>query len=474
MISLSNNTVKVQVTKVCSAPKKYYDAKDTIKSVNEEKRQANFLMGLSAVMAAAIIACSVLAANFSLGYEVKVNETVVGTVATKGDYYEVLDEVKTEVKNISDIEFETQGEESFSFEIVKRSSLTEKDELRENLKATSDEMAESFAILADGEFVAALSSEEEAKNILDTYLLRLVGDNENITAEFVKDVKVEKTYVPKNSIKTKEDVFSEFLAGKAISYEPQENETLSDIASKYNITEETIKETNNLTSNEIFGTTLVIYTGEPFLSVKTVEHITGEFEIPFETVSEEDKNLYRGRTEIDVKGICGTKYVDSYVTKIDGEVTEENIVEEKIIKEPVNQEQRVGTKEPPPSVGTGKFVMPTSGRLTSNYGSRWGRKHAGIDVAAKTGTPIYAADNGIVTEAQYKNNGYGNFIAIDHGNGFVTYYAHCSEIKISEGDVVAKGDLIATVGNTGRSTGPHLHFEVRLDGQSQNPLSYVK
>ena len=441
---MNTNTVKVQVKKIDNAPKKYYDANDETKHLNEEKKQAKFLMAISGVLATATIACSFLLANYSVGYEVTVNKTVVGTVATKGEYYEVLDEVKTEVKNIADMEFEPEGEENFKLEIVKRSNLTKKDELKENLKATSDEMAESFSIMADGEFLGALASEEDAKNILSTYLSSYTQGNENITAEFVEDVKVEKNYVPKNSIKTKEEVYEIFLAGKAVSGESHGSEIPP------------------------------IYMCEPILTVKTVEHVFGEFEIPFETVSEDDNTLYRGRTVIDVKGVCGTKYVDSYITKINGEVTEENIVKEDVLKEPVTQKQRVGTKEPPPSVGTGSFVMPTSGKLTSPYGSRWGRKHAGIDVAAKTGTPIYAADNGIVTEAQYKNNGYGNFIAIDHGNGFITYYAHCSEIKISKGDVVAKGDLIGTVGSTGRSTGPHLHFEVRLEGETQNPLNYVK
>lgn len=471
---MNTNTVKVQVKKVDSAPKKYYDAKDDTKILNEEKRQAKFLMGISGILAAATIACSILLVNFSWGYKVTIDKTVVGTVATKGEYYEVLDEVKTEVKNIADMDFEPEGEESFTFEIVKRSSLTEKDELAENLKATSNEMAESFSITADGEFLGALVLEEDAKNILDTYLSTFTQGNENIVAEFIADVKVEKNYVPKSSIKSKEEVYESFLAGKVVSYEPAAGESLSYIASKYNTTKETIKDTNNLESEEVFGKILDIYTGEPILSVKTVERVVGEFEIPYETVSTEDADLYRGRYEVDVKGVCGTKYVNSYITRINGEVTEEEIVEETVLKEPVNQVQRVGTKEPPPSVGTGSFSMPTSGKLTSPYGARWGRKHAGIDVAAKTGTPIYAADNGIVTEAQYKNNGYGNFISIDHGNGFVTYYAHCSEIKISKGDVVAKGDLIATVGNTGRSTGPHLHFEIRLDGESQNPYNYVK
>ncbi len=471
---MNTNTVKVQVKKVENAPKKYYDAKDDTKILNEEKRQAKFLMGISGVLAAATIACSILLVNFSWGYKVTIDKTVVGTVATKGEYYEVLDEVKTEVKNIADMDFEPEGEESFEFEIVKRSSLTEKEELAENLKATSNEMAESFSITANGEFLGALLLEEDAKNILNTYLSTFTQGNENIVAEFVEDVKVEKNYVPKNSIKTKEEVYESFLAGKTVTYEPQADETLEDIAKKYNTTVETVKETNGLENDEIFGKTLTIYTGEPLFSVKTVEHVFGEFEIPFETVSEDDSSLYRGRTEVDIEGVCGTKYVDSYITKINGEVTEEEIVEETVLSEPITQKQRVGTKEPPPSVGTGSFAMPTSGKLTSPYGSRWGRKHAGIDVAAKTGTPIYAADNGIVTEAQYKNNGYGNFISIDHGNGYVTYYAHCSEIKISKGDVVAKGDLIGTVGSTGRSTGPHLHFEIRLEGKTQNPLNYVK
>jgi len=149
-------------------------------------------------------------------------------------------------------------------------------------------------------------------------------------------------------------------------------------------------------------------------------------------------------------------------------------LENKIIKEPVAQIELVGTKTPPSSAGTGDFIMPVSGTLTSKYGKRWGRTHAGIDLGAKTGTPIYAADNGIVVESEYQSNGYGNIVKIDHQNGFVTYYAHCSSLYVKAGDVVAKGDKIAAVGNTGRSTGPHLHFEIRKNGEVQNPYLYVK
>ena len=145
-----------------------------------------------------------------------------------------------------------------------------------------------------------------------------------------------------------------------------------------------------------------------------------------------------------------------------------------IVSEPVTQIELVGTKEPPPSMGTGSFIMPASGRLTSPFGARWGRNHNGIDIAAKTGTPIYASDNGIVIESEYRNNGYGNIIKIDHQNGFVSYYAHCSELYANVGDVVAKGDLIAAIGNTGRSTGPHLHFEIRQDSVAKDPYNFIK
>ncbi len=486
---MTENTNNIKTAKVKHMPKQYYSENQKMKqcsdnflrasvfSVPRKRKTKRFKSFACAFVGAFIlsIGCGIFASAFSVGYTVEVDDTVVGVVAAKSEYYEVLDEVKTEVRNIADIEFEPAGEESFRVEIVKRSDFTQKEELAENLKSTSEKMVESFSITQEGAFVCALSTEEEAKSILDKYLESRVGDKENVTASFASEVEVAKMHVPEGTIKTKEDAYSTLLAGKVISHEVAAGESLEDIANCYNTTVESILEANEKKETDIFtGTILEIYTGEPILSVKTVEHINGEFEVAYKTEQKEDKNLYRGRTEVEVKGIAGIKYVESYVTRVDGVVTEEKFIRDELIKDAITLIERAGTKEPPPSVGTGTFVMPTSGKLTSPYGARWGRTHAGIDVGASTGTPIYAADNGIVVEAQYKNNGYGNFISIDHGNGFVTYYAHCSEILISPGDVVAKGDLIAKVGSTGRSTGPHLHFEVRQDGVAQNPLNYVK
>lgn len=120
----------------------------------------------------------------------------------------------------------------------------------------------------------------------------------------------------------------------------------------------------------------------------------------------------------------------------------------------------------------GGFINPTEGVLTSSFGERQGRSHNGIDIGADMNTEIYAADSGAVSYAGWMN-GYGNYVVIDHGNGFETAYAHCNSISVSTGDTVTKGQVIAHIGSTGNSTGPHLHFEVKENGDFLNPLDYV-
>ncbi len=135
--------------------------------------------------------------------------------------------------------------------------------------------------------------------------------------------------------------------------------------------------------------------------------------------------------------------------------------------------------DPEQLIHSGKFRMPTSGRLSSSFGIRRHpilkrrRLHNGQDIAAPHGTPIYAAGAGVVISSEYRR-GYGNTVIIDHGKGFTTLYAHCSRLYANEGDKVAEGTKIAAVGTTGLSTGPHLHFEVRINGKPVNPVKYLK
>ena len=120
------------------------------------------------------------------------------------------------------------------------------------------------------------------------------------------------------------------------------------------------------------------------------------------------------------------------------------------------------------------YTWPARGTLTSGYGWRWGRMHRGIDIAAPTGTPIVAAAPGIVTYADWNSGGYGNLVEIQHPNGSLTIYAHNSKILVRKGQTVSQGELIAKMGSTGRSSGPHLHFEIRTKANGAvNPMAYL-
>ncbi len=121
--------------------------------------------------------------------------------------------------------------------------------------------------------------------------------------------------------------------------------------------------------------------------------------------------------------------------------------------------------------GTGRFAWPIDGPLyITQY---FWRLHRAIDIGVPEGTPVYAADSGFVVYAGWNDQGYGKLVIIDHRNGFMTYYAHLSVVKVNVGMSVHKGQIIGLSGNTGKSTGPHLHFEIRLNGVPRNPLGFL-
>jgi murein DD-endopeptidase MepM/ murein hydrolase activator NlpD len=118
------------------------------------------------------------------------------------------------------------------------------------------------------------------------------------------------------------------------------------------------------------------------------------------------------------------------------------------------------------------FIWPVNAPITSPFGWRWGRMHEGLDLGAAYGSPIAAAAGGVVIYAGWED-GYGNLVVIDHGGGIATAYGHQSQIAVSVGQTVSQGETIGYVGSTGHSTGPHLHFEVRVNGQAVDPLGYL-
>jgi len=144
-----------------------------------------------------------------------------------------------------------------------------------------------------------------------------------------------------------------------------------------------------------------------------------------------------------------------------------------VLAERIRQAQQQSSSVPVvvPS-GSGVLGWPVSGPVTSGFGLRWGRMHEGIDIAVAEGTPVRAAGAGTVIYAGWMG-GYGNLVVVDHGNGLSTAYAHNSSLGVGVGQSVTAGQVVSYSGNTGNSTGPHVHFEVRVNGSAVDPLGYL-
>ena len=198
---------------------------------------------------------------------------------------------------------------------------------------------------------------------------------------------------------------------------------------------------------------------------------TEEFEP--NVVFEEDSSLYIGESER-IDGVNGKKKV--YKEQIFDGLTkvEENIVKEEVVVEATPTVIKTGTKNPYYD-GIAFLARPTrGGYMSSEYGEQRGESyHKGIDIAKDMGENVYSALDGKVISAGYNDGGYGNLIIVDHGNNIKTYYAHLSEIYVNVGDYISKGKVIGAIGSTGYSTGPHLHFELRIDDMPVDPTNYI-
>jgi len=191
-------------------------------------------------------------------------------------------------------------------------------------------------------------------------------------------------------------------------------------------------------------------------------------ELPVETIYVEDTSLYIGESKVLVEGKSQTKEITVVNTvSSDGEVSQ-RIMGDKVVEDGVPRVVAIGTKEKP------AYMMPVEDYVfTSSFGPRWGRTHEGIDLAVPTGTVVAAAADGVVIQSG-ENGGYGISIYVDHGNGIITRYGHLSQAYAQVGRTVKQGETIGLSGNTGNSTGPHLHFEIRIGDVAVNPASYVE
>lgn|SRR5690554_164891 len=294
--------------------------------------------------------------------------------------------------------------------------------------------------------------------------------------DFSEDIEVVKVETSFNKLADPDETIARIREGKEEmrTHIVEVGESYWIIARMYDTTVEELLSANPGQDSQSLkpGDEVNLFVPTPLLTVRTVEQIQYTEDTDFETEVKTDDSMYKNQKKILTKGEKGKSEIVANVTKLNGIVEEKEIINEKVIVEPVTEVVVQGTKELPKTAATGSFMVPTSGRLSSPYGMRGGSMHRGIDLANSTGTKIFAADGGRVTFAGYKGS-YGYMIEINHENGYVSRYAHLSKIYVKSGDRVYRGQHIAGMGSTGRSTGPHLHFEILLNGSHQNPSRFI-
>lgn len=262
-----------------------------------------------------------------------------------------------------------------------------------------------------------------------------------------------------------------------VTYKIQPGDTLSQIALSNDIPLDELVAINDSLEDENTmirdGQELVITVPEPDLSIvwKDQQVYTEDYEAEIQYVDNDD--WYTTKQEVLQEPSAGRREVVAVITHKDGKEDGREIIEENVLAEAVPKIIERGTKIPP------TYVKPISGgRLSSGFGSRKSPTkgassyHKGVDWATPTGTPVYASNGGTVAFAGWAS-GYGYAVYINHSDGRQTRYGHLSKVLVKSGQTVSQGQKIALSGNTGRSTGPHLHFEIRIGGQAVNPLKYL-
>lgn len=375
-------------------------------------------------------------------------------------------------------------QDNFQVEIVKPSQenvtmyevcVTKKNTTDKEEEANSEEAQENTEEkISDSSEEKQDTKKSEEKSDEDTKDVINQGENDGVKyVGFADDIQVMRTYVNCAEIQDDESVYQELTEQKSEPgiYVVKPGDYLAGIAQKNNMTEEELKELNpDVQSDEnlYYDDRLHVMVPTTPVEVLVQKQETYEEKYNEDVVYEDDEDMFIGETEVVQEGKEGTHIVTDLVTyKNDIEDTREQL-EENVEVAAVAQIVKRGTKSKP------TYMYPvTNWNVTSNFGYRWGRLHAGTDVGVPIGTTVRASRGGQVSVAGWVG-GYGNCVMIDHGDGITTVYGHLSEITTSVGSYVDQGQQIALSGNTGRSTGPHLHFEIRVNGSATDATPYLE
>lgn len=413
--------------------------------------------------------------NLQFVLNVQVNGESVGYVANEQVFENARDDVQSRINTAKSMLVEsgasvpdTQWDVSPTYTLaISGQTMTESEIANAILRTASDEIVDATAVYIDGELRFVTTEGDH----LRTYLESVKEPYEDTTdpsvyTAFAHEIRLLDGVYLNESISSYSDIITELNAGAGIqTYTAVEGDTVQSVVDTTGVSFDSLAQMNPelLTLDQEIDAGTEIITGAAsaeLLKVKVVRQETETVEIPFETQNSESSEYDFGKVVTLQEGENGSEDITYEVTMIDGVVTDQQAVAYNVTKASVPEITVTGTRLKSgmvAQIGSGSFIWPVP---NYTYVSRWmSSGHRGADICASYGTTIIASDSGTVIAAGWHYS-YGNYVEIDHGNGYKTLYAHMSAISVSQGQAVSQGDKIGEVGSTGNSTGNHCHFEM--------------
>lgn len=415
-------------------------------------------------------------------YEVSIDGQVVGYVDSLEEYTQILSGINATAEELWACDL-IMNEEVRVNRVLAWSGQASPFLVKAGIEDVATYKTGGWAILVNGERIALVQSEEIAHEIMDDvkdHYLPSSDKRKLVSANIQEDVEFVRIPVDPSELVDKDTAMSLLLSGqeKISTYVVRKGDTLSGIARSYNVSVNMLRGANPDIHKDIIqvGQVLRLESSASVLHVKTVEELYVTEVIPRSIIYRENSNISVRNDQVVQSGSDGSRTVTYKLELVNGAEIKRQQVSSQVVKQPEPKIIMPGSGHWP-LTPTSMFRFPiNTGRISSRFGApRDHGFHKGVDIAVSRGTPIYAAASGTVRTKTYSSS-YGYFVVIDHSNGYSTLYAHCSSFAsgLRVGQKVVRGQMIARVGNTGRSTGSHLHWEVRRNNEALNPLNFFK
>lgn len=441
-----------------------------------------------------IVACIFCAIGFHVKYTNALAVSYQGEIIGYVQNATVLEEGIQKAKQIMYF-FDMQESPSLSFSFAPRKKILDGEKTANAIvHCHSNTLTQGAGLFVNGQYIGALEDKTQLEQLLEEIRISAEDGTEIKPSIFAQKVEITDGAYPKQTVFSKEDMRKTLLSSKSapVYYTVKSGDNLTKIARNTGLTLTQLRKLNPAyTASDILhiGDSLLIKESSAVIQVRTYKKVTYTESIPYETKIYFDRNHFTDEQRLVQKGVNGQQTVTAEIEYTDGVETGRTVLSTIVTKKPVKRKIQVGTvsgsRPQGNGIATGDFMWPLPGfsTITSPYGPRWGTVHQGLDISGYNayGKGIVASDGGVVYAVNATNSwgsgmfaGYGYAVIIDHGNGYRTLYAHCSRVIVKAGQKVSKGQTIAYVGNTGKSTGPHLHFEIRRNNSRINPLPYLR